>query len=94
MLIHLVNPKGGIWQPRRTVAPRPASLEGSTIGLLSNQKANAEHLLVETARRFVDRHHCEVLPIEKKDDSSRTADPEMLHSIAERADFLLTAAGD
>ena len=94
MLIQLVSPKGGLWQPRRTHAPRPARLEGLTIGLLSNRKANAANLLVETARRFVDRHDCKVLPIESKDDSSRTADPELLHSISERCDFLLTAAGD
>ena len=94
MLIQLVDPKGGLWQPQRTYAPRPAGIEGLTIGLLSNRKANAENLLVETARWFVERHHCEALPIESKDDSSRTADPEMLHSIAERSDFLITAAGD
>ena len=94
MLIQLVDPKGGLWQPQRTHAPRPAGIEGLTIGLLSNRKANAENLLVETVRWFVDRHHCEALPIENKDDSSRTADPEMLRSIAERCDFLITAAGD
>ena len=94
MLIQLVDPKGGLWQPRRTYAPRRAATEGLTIGLLSNGKANAENLLAETARWFVDRHRCEALPIESKDDSSRTADPEMLHSIAERSDFLITAAGD
>ena len=94
MLIQLVDPKGGVWPPRRTYAPRPAGIEGLTIGLLSNRKANAENLLVETARWFVEQHHCEALPIESKDDSSRTADPEMLHSIAERSDFLITAAGD
>jgi len=93
-LIQLVDPKGGLWRPRRTYAPRQAAVEGLTIGLLTNGKANAENLLAETARWFVDRHHCEALPIESKDDSSRTADPEMLHSIAERSDFLITAAGD
>ena len=94
MLIQLVDPKGGLWQPERTQAPRPAGIEGLTIGLLSNGKANAESLLAETARWFVERHHCEALPVESKDDASRTADPEMLHSIAERSDFLITAAGD
>ena len=94
MLIELVNPKGGLCQPERTYAPRPSALEGLTIGLLSNQKANAENLLVETARWFVDRHGCEPLPVARKEDSSRTAEPETLRAIAERSDFLITAAGD
>ena len=94
MLIQLVDPKGGNRQPKRTYAPRPAGLEGLTVGLLSNRKANADNLLAETARWFVDRHDCEALPVERKDDSSRTAEPEMLRSIAERSDFLITAAGD
>ena len=94
MLIQLVDPKGGLAPPERKYAPRPSGIEGLTIGLLSNGKANAENLLAETARWFADRHDCEALPVESKDDSSRTADPEMLHSIAERSDFLITAAGD
>ena len=94
MLIELMNPKGTLQAPARTYAARPPRLEGLTVGLLSNQKANAEMLLVETARWFVDQHHCVALPVENKEDSSRTAEPDMLHSIAERSDFLITAAGD
>ena len=94
MLIQLVDPKGGLSPPKRSYAPRPANLDGLTVGLLSNRKANAENLLAKTAQWFVDRHDCEVLPLERKYDSSRTADPGMLRSIAERSDFLITAAGD
>ena len=94
MLIELMNPKGELQLPERRYAARPPRLEGLTVGLLSNQKANAEKLLLETARWFVDRHYCVALPVERKDDASRTAEPDMLHSIAERSDFLITAAGD
>lgn len=94
MLIQLMNPEGRPNPSERNYAPRPARLEGLTIGLLSNRKANAEKLLLETARRFVDRHRCVALPVETKDDASRPAAPEMLRSIALRSDFLLTAAGD
>ena len=94
MLIQLMNPKGRLRPPEGKYAARPARLEGLTIGLLSNQKANAEKLLLETARCFVGRHRCVALAVEKKDDASRPAAPEMLRSIAEHSDFLLTAAGD
>ena len=94
MLIQLVNPKGSLLHFERKCAARPVHLEGLTVGLISNQKANAEKLLLETARCFVDRHRCVALPVERKNDASRPAEPEMLRSIAERSDFLLTAAGD
>lgn len=94
MRIQLMNPKGATHQPERRPAARPTSLEGLTIGLLSNQKANAANLLNETAKWFVDRHGCSTLAIENKHDASRPAAPELLHSIAQRSDFLITAAGD
>ena len=49
-LIELMNPKGELQLPERRYAARPPRLEGLTVGLLSNQKANAEKLLLETAR--------------------------------------------
>ena len=94
MLIELMNPKGRPHPSERNHAARPARLEGLTVGLLSNRKANAEKLLLATARRFVDRHRCVALPVETKGDASRPADSEMLRSLALRSDFLLTAAGD
>ena len=94
MLVQLISPRGVTHQPERYFAPRPSSLEGLAIGLLSNQKANADPLLNETAQRFVERHDCQLLPIESKPDASRPGEPELLASIAERSDFLITAAGD
>ena len=94
MLIELINPKRSTHPPARRMAPRPISLDGVTVGLLSNQKSNADNLLLETARWFMDKHQCKTLAVESKEDMSRPADPSMLQSISKRADFLLTAAGD
>tara|TARA_Y100000588_G_C13689417_1_gene683771 strand:- start:123 stop:407 length:285 start_codon:yes stop_codon:yes gene_type:complete len=94
MLITLLNPNGETHQPARSQATRLSDLTGLKVGLLSNQKANAERLLLDTAQLFVDKHQCSPLKVEKKDDMSRPAEPEMLAAIANEADFLLTAAGD
>ena len=93
-MIELLNPSGDTNQPKRYRAPRPKSLEGLTIGLLSNQKSNAENLLIETARFFQDNHQCDVLSVEKKPDASRPAEPDALRMLAARSDFMITAAGD
>ena len=94
MRIELVYPSGDTRQPKRRRAPRPRNLDGLTIGLLSNQKANAENILIETARLFEENHQCRVLDVARKPDASRTADPEVLRQLSEKSDILITAAGD
>jgi hypothetical protein len=76
------------------IAPRLADLEGLRIGLLGNRKLNAAELLAETAALFEQRHGCRVLPLAEKAHAGKPCPPELLRSIAERVDFLVTANGD
>ena len=94
MKMQILSPKGMTHQTARRLSPRLPALDGLRVGLLSNQKANAELLLSEVAGLFATQHGCSIASIEKKPDVSRPAAPEMLSAVANKADFLITAIGD
>ena len=77
-----------------TRAPALASLDGTTIGLLTNGKVNGDVLLEETAALFVARHNCTVVPLFSKSNASAPAPDGKLEEIVGQADFLMTAMGD
>lgn len=94
MTMTLISPLGSRNRQHRAMAPRLASLHGLRVGLLSNGKLNADLLLQETARCFVERHQCTVLPLVSKPFASKPAEPEMLQELAVQADFMITGNGD
>ena len=94
MKIRLVDPKGSLTQTHRTRAPRPVSLNGLTVGLLSNQKVNADVLLREVGHLFEQHHGCEALDVVEKLNASLPADPAQLDDLARESDLLIVAAGD
>lgn len=75
-------------------APRLASIDGLTVGLLANGKVNADLLLQETAALFQARHGCTVAPILSKSNASAPAPTQTIHDVASGCDFMLTAMGD
>ncbi len=78
----------------RGMAERPDSLNGRTVGLLANDKLNAEPLLTAIydvlAERFELAGHRDV----NKGDSGRPADPELLDGLSADVDVVITANGD
>jgi hypothetical protein len=80
-------------QPSRR-APALASLEGCTIGLLWNTKANGDHLLTGVATLLQSRFGGKVLPIEIKRNASAPAPADMLTNLSPECDYLITASGD
>jgi hypothetical protein len=70
------------------------SLEGKTIGLLSNGKLNADLLLQETAQLFVEQHGCLIAPTQWKPNPSAPTPEDKIANVAANCDFLLTATGD
>jgi hypothetical protein len=76
------------------MAPRPASLAGLRIGLLANGKHNGDVLARETACLFVERDGAVIVADENKRNASRICPPELLASLAQRTDLLITAVGD
>ena len=92
--ITLVDPSGTSATPKRTMAPRLATLSGLKMGLLTNGKANADVLLNETAALFTAEFGCAVSGFVDKRNAGRPALPEHHRQLAAEADFLITAVGD
>jgi len=82
--------------PRRKAfrAPPLESIEGLRIGILENGKLNAEEMLNEVARLFVERHGCTVRTLASKKNASAPAPAPTLVQVAQEVDFLITGLGD
>jgi len=90
----LVDPTVSGRQSNHRRAPALDSLEGKTIGLLSNRKLNADLLLQETAACLQRRHGGRILPMAHKLNPSAPAPGETLTNLSPECDYLLTATGD
>ena len=90
----LVDPTVSREPQQNRRAPRLASVEGRTVGLLSNGKTNADVLLRETAALFKYEHRCEVLEVATKPNFGAPAPRELIDELARECDLLLTATGD
>ncbi|MCA8927499.1 MAG: hypothetical protein KDC18_05465 [Alphaproteobacteria bacterium] len=75
-------------------APALSGLEGRTVGVLHNNKLNAEAMLGEIAALFAERHGCTIRPIYAKTNASAPAPAETLGKAAAEVDFLITGLGD
>jgi len=75
-------------------APALANLDGRTIGILENNKLNAEAMLQEIGLLFEQRHGCTIKPIYRKTNASAPAPSETLAKAAAEVDFLITGLGD
>ena len=75
-------------------APALASLDGLTIGLLSNGKLNADVLLEETAAILQTRFGGSVLPMAAKATAGAPAPAGTLKKLSLECDYLITASGD
>ena len=75
-------------------APRFDSVDGLTIGLLTNGKVNADVLLRETTELFRTRNNCQVLDMASKSNASAPAPGGTIKALALACDFLITAMGD
>lgn len=91
----LLNPTGS---DRRAIdsslAPRPASLRGLTIGLLGNTKPNAEVLLSEIAGELKDRYDVGEFRSYTKDYFGTPVKPDLLAQVVADCDMVITAVGD
>lgn len=89
------DPRGVVDALERTLAPRRDELAGTRVGILDNSKWNAGtllrhtvELLEESAGPFAD------VRFYKKASFSSNATPELIATITEHSDVVLTAIGD
>jgi hypothetical protein len=77
-----------------TLAPRPASLRGLTVGLLDNTKVNATELLRGIADDLANRYGAVDTRMYTKDYFGTPVKDELLKKIAGECDVVVTAVGD
>jgi len=77
-----------------TLAPRPESLHGLTVGLLDNTKPNAIFLLEQIGSGLQFRFGAGELKLYHKDYFGTPATPELIELIAAECDVVITAVGD
>ena len=92
--MELIDPTVAGAEQNRSRAPALTDLQGLTIGLLSNGKANADHLIRKTADRLVERFGGRRLDVVYKTHPSEPAPGELLTNLCHESDYLITAAGD
>ena len=76
------------------IAPRPETLDGTTLGLLANGKPNSVELLEMVHQVLADRYEFKTVLARDKGNSSRPCPKEIVEEMAERCDLVITATGD
>jgi hypothetical protein len=92
--MHIVDPASLSAAAARTLAPRPASLQGVTIALLDNSKPNASVLLGRVGELLAARGGARAVHAWGKPGSSIGASVAALEEIAAAARVALTAYAD
>ena len=76
------------------IAARPASLDGTIVGLLANGKPNSGMLLDMVHEVLADRFSFKRVATRDKGNSSRPCPEEIMRELADQCDVAITAVGD
>ncbi|TDV57734.1 hypothetical protein CLV71_101607 [Actinophytocola oryzae] len=93
MTVEFLDPRSPAAPAAVTLTPPPRSLEGITIGLVDNSKANAWFLLDWLGERLSASHGVHLVPIRKRVPSDPLT-PAQLEELTSQCDLVLTAMGD
>ncbi len=77
-----------------TLAPRPASLRGLTLGLLENTKPNAALLLASVGRELQREHAVQAVLMYTKSYFGTPVDESLIQRILHSCDFVVAGIGD
>lgn len=92
--IEVLEPLAETKTKRREVSPRLDGLENKSIGFLDNTKPNADILLAAVADLMTKKYRLANAIQVRKEHVIKTAGPQLLESLAERCDAVITASGD
>jgi hypothetical protein len=92
--ITVLNPTAAPMVREFRRAPRLATIEGATIALLNNSKANADVFLDELAGVLRERYRVGEVLFAGKSSSSKIAPSALLDDLAVRAHGIITGIGD
>jgi hypothetical protein len=90
----VLDPRDTSTQQGLGLAPRPVSLDGKVIGLLSNNKFKSDILLRMIGDLVKERYSIRQTVEARKSDNRYTAPPEMIDDLASRCDAVIIAVGD
>ncbi len=76
------------------LAPRPMTLNGSSLGLLSNGKRNADAMLRMVHDVLADTYEFDRVVSVDKGNASRPCPQDIMAELADRCDVVITASGD
>jgi hypothetical protein len=77
-----------------TLAPRPASLRGLTVGLLENTKVNAALLLQHVGRQLEREHGVQAAVMYSKSYFGTPVEQSLIQRILHNSDFVVAGIGD
>ncbi len=92
--MEILDPVGGSTATSRALAPRPASLQGTLIGVLDNSKPNARVLLENVAHAVAEKLGARDVRRWRKPGASIGATASVLDEIAAQCGAVLTASAD
>ena len=92
--ITVLDPTVSPLPAQATMAPRPNTLNGLTLGLLANGKRNSDRLLDHVAGLLAERYELSDVLTWDKGNSSRPCPDELMREIVDRSDVVVTATGD
>ncbi|HEU0074644.1 MAG TPA: hypothetical protein VFS30_11620 [Dehalococcoidia bacterium] len=90
----LLNPEGSSQEGRELLAPRPGSLDGKTLGLLSNSKLNADAVLYAIGELLSERYGVKEIVHRTKPSFSLPAPDATFAEMVEGCDVVLAGVGD
>ena len=90
----LLNPEGSSQEGHEALAPRPGTLKGKTLGLLSNSKLNADAVLYAIGELLSERYGVESVVHHTKPSFSLPAPEETFEKMVEECDVVLSGVGD
>lgn len=91
----LLNPQGPSEERRYPLAPRRlTTLDGATVGLLTNTKLNAEAVLKAIGALLQERYALKELLLRTKPNFSLPAPTATLDELAARCDVVVAGVGD
>jgi hypothetical protein len=92
--VTLLDPTVQALPDSTSMAPRPQSLEGITLGLLANGKRNSDEMLRNVCSLLQDIYQFkEVVELNKRD-VSRPAPQPIIDELVDKCDVVITAIGD
>ncbi len=92
--MEILDPVGPSTAATRTLAPRPATLQGAVIGVLDNSKPNARVLLEGVARALAAKLGAAEVRTWRKPGASIGATRAVLDEISAACGAVLTASAD